>query len=94
MGVFLRHLSKAGRQLGSAVNAYNEAVGSAESRVLPQMRRFQELGAAAGEEAESPKPIDQAVRPVVADELREIEAAGDPEGPAVELPARAESDAA
>jgi DNA recombination protein RmuC len=93
MGVFLRHMSKAGRQLGSAVNAYNEAIGSAESRVLPQLRRFQELGAASGEEPESPKPIDQAVRPVLAEELREIEAA-DPDGPAVELPAAAEADAA
>jgi DNA recombination protein RmuC len=74
MGVFLRHLSKAGRQLGSAVNAYNEAVGSAESRVLPQMRRFQELGATAGEEPEGPKPVDQAARPIVAEELRELEA--------------------
>jgi len=94
MGVFLRHMSKAGRQLGSAVNAYNEAVGSAESRVLPQLRRFQELGATAGEEPESPKPIDQAVRPIVAEELRELEAGGDPEGPAVELPETAESEAA
>jgi DNA recombination protein RmuC len=93
MGVFLRHLSKAGRQLGSAVNAYNEAIGSAESRVLPQMRRFQELGAAVGEEAEGPKPIDQAVRPMVAEELRAIEA-GEDEGPAVELPPTVESDAA
>lgn len=95
MGVFLRHLAKAGRQLGSAVNAYNEAVGSAESRVLPQLRRFQELGAAGSEDAESPKPIDQAVRPVVAEELRQIEAGADEDGPAVELPAAAaESDAA
>jgi len=94
MGVFLRHLSKAGRQLGSAVNAYNEAVASAESRVLPQVRRFQELGAASGEEQESPKPIDQAVRSIVAEELDEIEAGGDLEGPTVGLPAAAESDAA
>jgi DNA recombination protein RmuC len=93
MGVFMRHMSKAGRQLGSAVNAYNEAIGSAESRVLPQLRRIQELGAATGEEPEVPKPIDQAVRPIVAEELRELEA-GDPDGPAVELPARAEADAA
>lgn len=94
MGVFLRHMSKAGRQLGSAVNAYNEAIGSAESRVLPQLRRFQELGAAAGEEPESPKPIDQEVRPVLAEELRELEDGGDPDGPAVGLPAPAETDAA
>ena len=94
MGVFLRHLSKAGRQLGSAVNAYNEAIGSAESRVLPQMRRFQELGAATGEEPEGPKPIDQAVRQVVAEELQTIEADAEADGPAIELPARAGSDAA
>jgi DNA recombination protein RmuC len=87
VGVFLRHLAKAGRQLGSAVNAYNEAVGSAESRVLPQVRRFRELGAASGEELESPQPIDQAVRQIVAEELREIEAGVDPDEAAVALPA-------
>ena len=88
------HLSKAGRQLGSAANAYNDAVGSAESRVLPQVRRFQELGAPPARSSESPKPVDQAVRHIVAEELREIEAEGDPEGPAVGLPAAAEPDAA
>lgn len=92
MGVFLRHLSKAGRQLGSAVNAYNEAIGSAENRVLPQLRRFQELGATSDEDLESPKPIDQAARPIVAEELRAIEASAD--GPAVELPAHSETEAA
>jgi DNA recombination protein RmuC len=74
MGVFLGHLSKAGRQLDSAVKAYNSAVGSAESRVLPQVRRFQELGAASAEDLEAPKPIDTAVRQVVAEELPELEA--------------------
>jgi DNA recombination protein RmuC len=73
VGVFLRHLSKAGRQLTSAVNAYNDAVASAESRVLPQMRRFQDLGAAGGEELETPKPIDQTTRQVVAEELERLE---------------------
>jgi DNA recombination protein RmuC len=94
MGVFLRHLSKAGRQLGSAVNAYNEAIGSADSRVMPQMRRFQELGAASGEELETAKPIDHTVRPILAEELREIEASGDPGASAAEFPAALESDAA
>jgi DNA recombination protein RmuC len=92
VGVFLRHLAKAGRQLGSAVNAYNEAVGSAESRVLPQVRRFHELGATSGEELESPKPIDQAVRPIAAEELEQIEAGVDPDDAAVALPAATEVD--
>jgi DNA recombination protein RmuC len=88
MGVFLRHLSKTGRQLSSAVNAYNDAVASAESRVLPQMRRFQELGAASEGEMDSPKPIDQSVRTVVAEELEQLETGAGPEDSVVELPSR------
>jgi DNA recombination protein RmuC len=42
-------LAKLGRQLNSAVGAYNEAVGSFEARVLPGARRFAEHGVAAGE---------------------------------------------
>jgi DNA recombination protein RmuC len=94
IGVFLRHFSKAGRQLGSAVNAYNDAVASAESRVLPQMRRFQELGAAVAEDLETPKPIDQSPRPVVAEELERLEEASAAEDSVVELPRRTGTDPA
>ncbi len=94
MGVFLRHLSKAGRQLTSAVNAYNDAVASAESRVLPQMRRFQELGAASGEGPEAPQRIDGTARPVVAEELARLEERGDAEDSVVELPSRTGTDPA
>jgi DNA recombination protein RmuC len=76
VGVFLRHLSKAGRQLNSAVNAYNDAISSAESRVLPQMRRIQELGATRDEEVEAPQRIEHHTKPVVAQELEQIEDAG------------------
>lgn len=93
MGVFLRHLSKAGRQLTSAVNAYNDAVASAESRVLPQLRRFQELGAAA-DELEAPQPIDQTARAVVAEELERLEEATEGGDAVVELPAGAGADPA
>jgi DNA recombination protein RmuC len=93
MGVFLRHFAKVGRQLGSATNAYNEAIGSLESRVLPQLRRFQELGAASGEDSETPVAVDQAVRPLLAEELREIETGTEARGSVVELasPQRADS---
>jgi DNA recombination protein RmuC len=94
IGVFLRHFSKAGRQLGSAVNAYNDAVASAESRVLPQMRRFQELGAAVTEDLETPKPIDQSPRAVVAEELERLEEASAAEDSVVELPRRTGTDPA
>lgn len=42
--VFADHLAKAGRGLAGAVEAYNKAVGSLERSVLPQARRFQDLG--------------------------------------------------
>lgn len=73
VGVFLGHLSKAGRQLNSAVGAYNDAIASAESRVLPQLRRIQELGATRGEEVEVPKQIERRTKPVVAKELEALE---------------------
>ncbi len=92
--VFVKHLSKAGRQLESATGAYNEAIGSMESRVLPQVRRFEELGAASGDPIEAPKPVDKSVRHIVADELRGLEETGEREEPAVELPAPTEADAA
>ena len=49
---FVEPLARVGRQLGSAVNAYNEAVGSFESRVVPQLRRIEEAGASSEGEVE------------------------------------------
>jgi DNA recombination protein RmuC len=45
---FIDPLARVGRQLGSAVTAYNEAIGSFESRVIPQLRRIEEAGATSG----------------------------------------------
>jgi DNA recombination protein RmuC len=94
VGVFLRHFSKAGRQLGSAVRAYNDAVGSAETRVLPSLRRFQELGAAIDEELETPQRIEASAKPVVAEELERLERESGGEDAVVELPARTGTDSA
>ena len=49
---FVEPLAKVGRQLGSAVGAYNEAIGSFESRVVPQLRRIEEAGASSGRAVE------------------------------------------
>jgi DNA recombination protein RmuC len=73
---FVEPLAKVGRQLGSAVGAYNEAVGSFEARVIPQLRRIEHAGAGSGREAdltaieESPR----AIAIVAADEELEVAA--------------------
>jgi DNA recombination protein RmuC len=93
-GSFLEHFAKAGRQLSSATKSFDDAVGSLESRIMPQLRRIEEMGAASGKELEEPSRVDRAVRPILAEELREIEARGDPDGGAVELPSHLDADAA
>jgi len=49
---FVEPFARLGRQLGSAVGAYNEAVGSFEARVAPQLRRIDEAGAGSGRDHE------------------------------------------
>jgi DNA recombination protein RmuC len=55
---FVDPLAKVGRQLGSAVSAYNEAVGSFDSRVIPQLRRLEDAGAKSERELTSPAAVD------------------------------------
>ena len=44
LGAFTGHLEQLGARLGGAVDAYNASVGSLERQVLPQARRFPDLG--------------------------------------------------
>jgi DNA recombination protein RmuC len=43
------HIAKLGKSLHHATEAYNKAVASLESRVLPSARKFKDLGITAGE---------------------------------------------
>lgn len=62
------HVDKIGRSLGSAVTAYNAAVGSLESRVLVTARKLNELQVT-DKELKSPNMVDEPVRRIVAGEL-------------------------
>ena len=62
LAAFSGHLAKLGRQLGSSVDSYNEAVGSLERRVLPGARRFREMGVASKKEVENLPPLEQTAR--------------------------------
>ena len=55
LSTFGDHLAKTGRGLAGAVDAYNKAVGSLERSVLPQARRFQELGVVGSADKELPE---------------------------------------
>jgi DNA recombination protein RmuC len=63
------HVSKLGNRLEKAVEAYNETVGSLETRVLPSARRFPELGVPGKAELDPVSPVERMVRPLTAPEL-------------------------
>ena len=86
LGTFNGHLGRMGQRLGSAVEAYNAAVGSLERQVLPQARRFSELGVTADAPLAELEPIGQLARnpgtPTVAEPPTEAELPGAAEPPA------------
>lgn len=64
LGVMNAHLGKLGRSLTAAVDAYNRTVGSFETRVLVDARRFEDLGAAnPSTSLVSPEAIEISPRP-------------------------------
>jgi DNA recombination protein RmuC len=50
MAVLAEHMNDVGQALGKSVSAYNRAVGSLETRILPAARRFKELGVSSDRE--------------------------------------------
>jgi DNA recombination protein RmuC len=71
---FIKDFDTAGSRLESATKAYNSAVASMESRLLPQLRKVEGLGIAPGKEIEVPEPVEITVRAIAAPELSQAEA--------------------
>ena len=92
LGTFNGHLGRMGQRLGSAVEAYNAAVGSLERQVLPQARRFSELGVTADAPLAQLEPIGQLARNPGTPTVAEPPAEAEPPA-AVEPPAAAEGPA-
>lgn len=64
------HWVKLGKNLGSAMEAYNSASGTLESRVLVSARKFRDLESAPeGIEIDAPDPLDHSPRTLQAPEL-------------------------
>ena len=60
------HVARVGKNLDTAVGAYNALVGSLETQVLTQAKRFETLNVDTGSKAIEPLPVvEQAARPLV-----------------------------
>ena len=62
MNTLVQHFDSIGSNLEKAIGAYNKTVGSMETRVLPSIRRFKELGVTGADEIPVIKQIDQTPR--------------------------------
>ncbi len=58
MAVLAEHVNDVGQALGKSVVAYNRAVGSLETRILPAARRFKELGVASDKDIPLLEPAE------------------------------------
>jgi DNA recombination protein RmuC len=94
LGRFVEPLAKVGRQLDSAVGSYNEAVGSFDHRVMPQVRRIAQAGAASDREVLAPPGVETTARTITArPELAPEEPLEPPLLPAAEISAERIADA-
>ncbi|MBK8462317.1 MAG: DNA recombination protein RmuC [Nigerium sp.] len=74
LGTMGSHFDRIGRSLTSTVKAYNDTLGSMESRVLVSARRFRDLKLA-DKELAALKPAEEHPRPITAPEFVEDAAA-------------------
>ena len=66
--IFSNHMNDLGKYIGQSVQSYNRAVGSLETRVLPALRRFREMGISSKASLKEVKKIDQTPRLIQVEE--------------------------
>ena len=64
LATMAQHMERVGRNLSTANIAYNQMVGSFESQVLTQARRFETLGAGSAKDLPLPPVVETAPRPL------------------------------
>nr|MDQ4088291.1 DNA recombination protein RmuC [Pseudomonadota bacterium] len=81
LATMTEHVASVGTNLSRANNAYNKMVGSLESQVLTQARRFEDYGAGSAKEIvaapmveASPRPLTKLAAPSANDEPPQIAA--------------------
>ena len=64
LATMAQHMERVGKNLSTANAAYNQMVGSFESQVFTQARRFEALGAGSAKELPEPPMVETAPRPM------------------------------
>lgn len=64
LATMAQHMERVGKNLSTANAAYNQMVGSFESQVFTQARRFEALGAGSAKELVEPPMVEAAPRPM------------------------------
>jgi len=64
LATMAEHMGRMGKNLATANTAYNQMVGSFESQVFTQARRFEALGAGGAKVIESPPMVEASPRPL------------------------------
>jgi len=65
INVFTSHLDSIRGNINKLIENFNKAVGSVERKIIPQMKRFDELGAGDGKKLNEVKKIDEQPRTVI-----------------------------
>ena len=77
LATMAEHMSRMGKNLSTANTAYNQMVGSFESQVFTQARRFEALGAGSAKSIETPTMVEASPRPLT----KLASATADPDSP-------------